>query len=395
MSRAPSTGALERAAAVLTAGRKIAILAGRGALGARTEVRAIAERLAAPVAKALLGKGAMPDADPYCIGGVGLLGTKPAHEALSSCDTLLIIGSSFPYIEYYPKPGNARAVQIDLDPQRIGLRYPAEVGLVGDAATIISGVMPLLKGNSDRAFLDKAQAAMKDWNKLMEERATRRDFPMKPQVVAHELGKLLPRTAILAADSGTNTTWCARHIPIRDEQLFSVSGNLATMACGLPYAIAAAIAYPDRMAVAFVGDGGLTMLMGELATCVKYDLNVKIVVVKNDTLGQIKWEQMIFLGNPEYGCTLQPIDFAAVARACGAQGFRIERAEDCATILAQALKRPGPVLIEAVVDPNEPPMPPHATLADAANLAKALMRGTPGRDKIFKTIVRDTARELI
>jgi pyruvate dehydrogenase (quinone)/pyruvate oxidase len=218
---------------------------------------------------------------------------------------------------------------------------------------------------------------------------------MKPQVVAHELNKLVSDDAIVATDSGTITTWIARHLMIRGNQLFSCSGNLATMACGLPYAMAAAVAYPDRQVIAFVGDGGLTMLMGELATCVKYNLNVKIIVIKNNALGQIKWEQIVFLGNPEYGCELQPIDFAGVARACGAQAFTIDDPAKCADTLQQALAQQGPVLIEAVVDPHEPPMPPKVSVKQAAHFAEALARGTPEGGKIALTVASDTVRELV
>jgi pyruvate dehydrogenase (quinone)/pyruvate oxidase len=350
----PAEEDLRRAAEVLNAGQKIAILAGRGALHATDELEAVAERLGAPIIKALLGKAAVPDDSPYTTGGIGLLGTKPSQEALESCDTLLMVGTSFPYIEFLPKPGQARAVQIDLDPARLGLRYPAEVGLVGDSRQALQVLLPWLEQKKDRSFLGTAQKGMQEWWALMEERGTRRDKPMKPQVVAWELGKRLAPTAIVSADSGTITTWWARHIPAKRGQMFSVSGTLASMACGLPYAIAAQVAYPDRQSVAMVGDGGFTMLMGEFVTAVKYQLPVKIIVIKNNTLGQIKWEQMVFLGNPEFGCELHPIDFAAFARACGGTGFTIEDPGDCGRILDQALATPGPVVVEAVVDPFEP-----------------------------------------
>jgi pyruvate dehydrogenase (quinone)/pyruvate oxidase len=307
----------------------------------------------------------------------------------------LIVGSSFPYIEFYPKPGQARCVQIDIDPLRIGLRYPAELGLVGDSRRVLRRLIPLLERKPDRTWLEQAQQGKAEWDKLMEERGTRQDMPMKPQVVAHELGKRLAANAIVATDSGTITAWAARHIPIRGEQMFSLSGNLATMACALPYAIGAQVAYPDRQVVAFAGDGGLSMLMAELATAVKYKLPIKVVVIKNNTLGQIKWEQMVFLGNPEYVCDLQPIDFAGVARACGAVGFTVERPEDCGRILDQALATEGPVVVEAVVDPHEPPMPPKVKPEQALHFAESLARGTPNRGKIALTVASDTVRELV
>jgi pyruvate dehydrogenase (quinone)/pyruvate oxidase len=229
----------------------------------------------------------------------------------------------------------------------------------------------------------------------MLERGTRRDAPMKPEVVAWELNKLLADDAIVTTDSGTITTWIARHLIMRGNMQFSCSGNLATMACGLPYAVAAAVAYPGRQVVAFVGDGGLTMLMGELATCVKYGLDVKIVVIKNDSLGQIKWEQMVFLGNPEYVCNLQPVDFAAVARGFGVAAFTVDDPGKCADVLRETLSTPGPALVEAVVDPHEPPMPPKATLKQMTHLAESLARGTPARGKIALTIASDVVREIV
>jgi pyruvate dehydrogenase (quinone)/pyruvate oxidase len=298
-------------------------------------------------------------------------------------------------MEFYPKPGKARCVQIDVDPSRIGLRYPAEVGIVADCAKALSALLPKLRQNENRDFLDDARKEMEKWDELMRERSTRQDKPMKPQVVASELGKRLADNAIVSSDSGTISTWFARHIPVKSGQKYSLSGTLATMANGLPYTIAAQIAYPDRQCVGFVGDGGFTMLMGEFATAVKYHLPIKIVVVKNNTLGQIKWEQMVFLGNPEYGCDLNPIDFCAFAQACGGTGFRIEDPATCGAILDQALAIKGPVLIEAVVDPHEPPMPPKVTVGQAEKLAKALAKGTPNRKEIALTIASDKVRELV
>ncbi len=386
---------LARAADILNAAKKPAILAGQGALHATSELAAIAERLAAPVIKALLGKGAMPDDSPYTTGGIGLLGTRPSQEAMEHCDTLLICGSSFPYVEYYPKPGQARIVQIDRDPQRIGLRCSVECALAGDTAEVLNALAPRLSPKRDRSFLEKAQAAMKDWNALMEERGTRAGIPMKPEVVAHALNRLLNDDAIVATDSGTITAWIARHLSMRGSMMFSCSGTLATMACGLPYAIAAAIAYPERQVICFIGDGGLTMLLGELATLVKYKLNVKIVVIKNNVLGQIKWEQMVFLGHPEYVCDLQPIDFATVAQGFGIASYRIDDPAQCAGTLRRALDAPGPALVEATVDANEPPMPPKVEARQALHFAEALAKGTPHGGKIALTVLSDKVREMI
>jgi pyruvate dehydrogenase (quinone) len=391
----PNALALQRAADLLNAGNKICILAGRGALGAGDALAAVADVLAAPVAKALLGKAALPDDHPHSVGGVGLLGTAPAQAALENCDTLLIVGSSFPYIEFYPKPGAAKAVQIDFNPQRIGLRYPVDYGLVGDARQVLSGLLPHLKAKSDGAFLDSAQSDVREWRKLLAELAARDSMPMKPQLVAHELNKLIPDNALVTTDSGTNTSWAARYLDIHGAMQFAVSGTLATMACGLPYAIAAAIAFPNRPVVALVGDGGFSMLMAEIATAVKYKLDIKIVIIKNNSLGQIKWEQMAFLGNPEYECDLQPIDFAGVARACGAAGFAIDDPKQCAATLREAMATPGPVVVEATVDPDEPPLPPKTTFEFGKNFAEALVRGTKGAGKIISNVASEKARELI
>ncbi|HVW00633.1 MAG TPA: thiamine pyrophosphate-binding protein, partial [Planctomycetaceae bacterium] len=240
---APDTD-VRRAAEVLNAGKKVAILAGRGALRASDELIQVAETLGAPIIKPLLGKAVVPDDCPYTTGGIGLLGTKPSQEALEECDTLLMVGTSFPYIEFYPKPSKARGIQIDADASRIGLRYPVEVGLVGDSRRTLQSLLPLLERKEDRSFLEQAQQGMQEWNKLMLERATRMEKPMKPQVVAHEIGKRLPDNAIVSCDSGTIATWWARHIPAKKGQMHSISGTLATMACGLPYTIGAQIAYP-------------------------------------------------------------------------------------------------------------------------------------------------------
>jgi pyruvate dehydrogenase (quinone) len=395
----PQPADLRRAAMVLNAGSKTVILAGQGALGAREELERIAELLAAPIVKPLLGKAVVPDDSPYTTGGIGLLGTLPSELAMEECDTLLMVGTSFPYLEFYPKHGQARGVQIDRDPARIGLRYPVEVGLAGDAKATLRELVPLLVQRRDRNFLKEAQKRMKEWRSLMHGRATRKDTPLKPQVVAHELSPLLADDAIITTDSGTITSWVARHVDIRGTQQFSCSGTLASMAPALPYAIAAQVAFPDRQVVAFVGDGGFTMLMGELATAMKYELPITVVIVKNNTYGMIKWEQMVFLGNPEYGCELHPIDFVKFAEACGANGFRCEKPKEVSATLEKALamarKHRRPSVVEAVVDPFEPPHPPHVKLEQAVNMAKSLARGEPHRGRIALTLFRDKVHDLL
>lgn len=391
----PPRQALRQAADLINGGHKVAILAGRGCLGAREELLELAEKTGGVIIKALLGKAVVPDDSPYTVGGIGLLGTAPAQDAMEECDTLIIAGSSFPYIEFLPKPGQARCLQIDLDPARIGLRYPVEVGMAADCKTALQTLAPMIEKKSGRDFLTKAQKRMESWNKLMHERGTRADMPMKPQVVTYQLNKLLADNAIVSSDSGTIATWSARYIEIRGDMQFSLSGLLASMANGLPYSIGAAVAYPGRQVVCVVGDGGLSMLMAELATLAKYRLNVKVIVIKNNALGQIKWEQMVLDANPEFGVELEPMDFAAIARACGIGGFRLERPEDAESVLRDALSYPGPALVEAVVDPNEPPMPGKVKSQQAIHFAEALARGEKHAGKIIATVLEDRVRETV
>ena len=391
----PPPSELHRAATILNRGRRVAILAGRGALGATTELEAVADTLAAPIIKAYLGKGAVPDDSPFTTGGIGLLGTRPSEVALEQCDTLLLVGTSFPYMEFLPDHNQAVGVQIDADPIRLGLRYPVAVGLAGDAKVTLELLLPLLDRKADHAFLEQAQAGMRDWWALLEMRAGRDDLPLKPQRVAWEVSKRLADNAIVCGDSGTSTTWLARYVKVRRGQQVSGSGNLATMASGLPYAVGAQVAYPDRQVVAFVGDGAFSMLMAEFATAVKYDLPIKVVIFKNNTLGQIKWEQMVFLGNPEYNVALQPIDFVKFAEACGGSGFHVEEPDQVGHVLDHALATPGPAVIEAVVDPYEPPMPARISSEQALHLAQALARGEPRRGKIAETLFRDKFNDVL
>ena len=391
----PPKQQLHEAAKILNQGEKVAILVGRGGLGAGEEVEQLAERLGGPVIKALLGKAVISDHSPYTTGGIGLLGTAPSQDAMAECDTLLLVGTSFPYMDFYPKPGKAKCVQIDFDATRIGLRHPANVGLVGDCKAVLQDLLPLLKRKEDRSFLETAQKRMESWNSLMTERGTRTDMPMKPQVVTYHLNKLLDSDAIVSADSGTIATWTARYIETRDQMKFSLSGSLATMANGLPYSIGAAVAFPGRQVVCVVGDGGLTMLMGEIATLVKYKLPVKVIVVKNNVLGQIKWEQIVLDANPQFGVELQPIDFAQVAEACGAAGFTIEDPKHAESILRKALNHAGPAVVQAVVDANEPPLPGNINSKQALHFAEAILRGEKNGGDILKTVLEDKVREVI
>jgi len=390
----PREDELRLAGFILNESKRPAILVGQGALGAGEEVIELADKLGAPIVKALLGKAVVPDDHPLTTGGLGLLGTSPSQEVMEQCDALLIVGSSFPYMEYLPKPGQARGVQIDDKPDRIGLRYPVEVGLVGDAKPAVAALSRFVSRKEDRSFLEQAQAGMREWWELMEKRAMRDDVPVKPQRVAWELSELVSDDAIISTDSGTITTWIARHFRMRGGQKFSCSGTLSTMACALPYSIAAKLAYPERQSVCFIGDGGFTMLMGEFLTAVKYQLPVTVVVIRNNTLGQIKWEQIVFLGNPEYGCDLHNPDFSRFAELCGGVGWKVERPEDIRPALKAALASGKPALVEVLVDPFEPPMPPKVEAGQALRFAAALAKGQPDGGRIALTLFRDKMDEL-
>ncbi len=391
----PSPSLLVKAAKILNEGSRIVLLVGQGALDSGEEIIALAEKLGAPVVKALLGKAVIPDDNPYSIGGLGLLGTEPSSDAMSEADTLLMVGTSFPYIDYLPKPGQARGIQIDIKAEKIGLRYPVEIGLVGDSKLVLSALLPLLNQNDNLEFLNSKQQAMKSWNSLLKEQSTRTDKPIKPQVIAKAVSDELEDNAIISTDSGTNTSWAARHILIRKGMKFSVSGTLASMACGLPYAIAAQIAFPERQCVAFVGDGGLTMLMGEFATAVQYNLPIKIIVIKNNTLGMIRWEQMGFLGNPEFGVEFSPIDFARFAEDCGGKGYAINEPSEIKSKIHEAMKERKPTIVEAYVDPFEPPMPPKVEMEFVRNLAESFARGQPYAKRIGLTLFRNKVHEIL
>jgi pyruvate dehydrogenase (quinone) len=353
----PPADQLRAAADVLNSGRKVAILVGQGALNAREEVAEVADLLGAPVAKALLGKAVMADDSPFTTGGIGHLGTAPSSWTMKNCDAVFIIGSTMPWFEYYPKPGQARGVQIDMKPDRIGLRYPVEIGLVGDAKATLAALIPLLQRQSDRGFLLEAQGRMKDWNRLLAEVETTARAPLRPQMVIKAVSDLLADDAVISLDCGANTHFAARNLMLRPGQRLTGTGMMASMAPGLPFAIAGQLGYPDRQSVAIVGDGGFAMLMAEMATAVQHNLAVKIIVLKNNSLAEVKFEQ-IELGNPSFGCDLSPIDFVAFARACGAEGYRCERPEEVRPAIQAARRSPRPALVEAVVDPNEKPTDP-------------------------------------
>jgi pyruvate dehydrogenase (quinone) len=353
-----ATGEQLRAAAdVLNSGNRVAVLCGQGALGARDEVLRLADTLGAPVAKALLGKAVLPDDSPFTTGGIGDLGTAPSSWAMKACDTVLILGSTMPWEEYYPTPGQARGVQIDIKPDRLGLRYPVEIGLAGDVKATLQGLLPLLQRKTDRSFLLEAQQRMADWNKLLDAVEGTARAPLRPQMVIRALSDLMADNAVISLDCGANTHFAARCIRLRANQRLTGTGMLASMGPGIPYAIAAQLAYPDRQSVTVVGDGGFAMLMAELSTAVANNLPVKIILLKNNALAEVMFEQRE-IGNPTYGCELPPIDFVAFAKACGAVGFRCERPNEVRPAIQAALASPKAALVEAVVDPEEKPSKP-------------------------------------
>jgi pyruvate dehydrogenase (quinone) len=353
----PTTDELRVAASLLNQGRRIAILAGQGALTARAEVTQLAEILGAPVAKALLGKAVMPDDSPFTTGGIGNLGTAPSSWIMKNCDTVLILGSTMPWIEYYPKPGQARGIQVDIKPSRIGLRYPVEVGLAGDVRATLRALIPMLSRHTDRGFLTQAQQHMAGWKNLIRSVEATQRSPLRPQMVIAQLSALLADDAVVSLDCGANTHFAARHLQLRANQRLTGTGMLASMAPAVAFGIAAQLAYPGRQCVSVVGDGGFAMLMAELTTAVSHNLPLKIILLKNNSLAEVTFEQKE-IGNPEYGCELAPIDFVAFAKACGADGFHCAQPGEVRPAIEAALRSKKAALVEAVVDANEMPAKP-------------------------------------
>ncbi|MBE7211567.1 MAG: pyruvate oxidase [Gluconacetobacter diazotrophicus] len=354
----PTAEQLDAAAAVLNAGRRVAILAGQGCRGAERQLRRVADTLGAPVATSLLGKALLPDGDPLSSGGIGHLGTTPSRWAMRECDTVLILGSTMPWLDYYPDPTRARGVQLDRNAERIGLRWPVEEGLVGEMGPTLDALIPRLRRNADRSFLAAAQERMRDWNALLRRVEARQPGPaMRPQAAVRRWSELAPADAMFSLDCGANTQFAARHVALKPAQGWAACGTLVSMAPGLPLAIGGAFAHPGRPSLAVVGDGGLAMLMAELSTAVMHRLPVKVLVLNNGALGQELWEQRA-MGWPNYGCELGAIDFAAAARAMGAAGFRCERGDQLDAAMRAAFAAPGPALVDAVVDPEERPTAP-------------------------------------
>jgi pyruvate dehydrogenase (quinone) len=388
----PGEESIERAAAVLNAGERVAILVGQGALHAAGEVIEVAELLGAGVAKALLGKAALPDHLPYVTGSIGLLGTRPSYEMMSECDTLLMVGSSFPYSEFLPEPGQARGVQIDLDGRMLGIRYPMEVGLVGDSRLTLRELIPRLKRKAERGWRERIESAVADWWSVMESRATKEADPLNPQRVLWELSSRLPDGAIIGCDSGSVTNWFARDLRLRAGMMASVSGTLASMGSAVPYAIAAKFSCPDRPAFALAGDGAMQMNgLNELLTVAKYwrrwrDPRLVVLVLNNRDLAEVTWEQRAREGSPRFDASqvLPDFDYAGYGEMLGLRGLKVDSPERVGPAWDEALRSDRPVVLEAVTDPNVPPIPPHITFEHAKSLVSALLK----RDPDARAIVR-------
>lgn len=398
----PAESELRRAADVLNSGQRVAMLVGAGALGATEEVIKTAEVLGAGVAKALLGRAALPDALPFVTGAIGLLGTKPSWDLMTDCDTLLMVGTSFPYSEFLPKEGQARCVQIDIDQRMLSLRYPAEVCLGGDARETLSALLPLLKPKADRAWREKIEKGVSAWWKVLEARAMNEAQPLNPQRVFWELSPLLPDRCILTSDSGSAANWFARDLKLRPGMMASLSGNLATMGPGVPYAIAAKFAFPDRPVIAFVGDGAMQMNgNGELVTIEKYwkqwnDPRLIILVLSNNDLNQVTWEQRVLSGDAKYAASqeLPEFNYAAYAESLGLKGIRLNSPGNVVSAWKEALAADRPVVLEAQTDPEVPPLPPHITLTQARHFWGALARD-PSRIRMLTNSIKEMAESLL
>jgi pyruvate dehydrogenase (quinone) len=399
----PKNVDLHRAAEVLNSGRRVAMLVGAGALQATDEIIKVADILGAGVAKALLGKAALPDDLPFVTGSIGLLGTKPSWEMMKKCDTLFMIGSSFPYSEFLPKEGQARGVQIDIDGRMLSIRYPMEVNLMGDSVETLRELIPLLETKNDRSWRKEIEKGMTEWWKVLEARAMQDAEPINPQRVFWELSPRLPDNCILSSDSGSSANWFARDLKIRRGMMASLSGNLATMCPGVPYAIAAKFAFPDRVAIARVGDGAMQMLgNNELITISKYwkdwsDPRLIVLVLNNRDLNQVTWEQRAMSGDPKYEASqdLPDFPFARYAELLGLRGIRIDKPKDIGPAWDEALSSDRPVVYEAYTDPNVPTLPPHITFKMAAAYSSALSKGDPEEEGIIKQTIKDAAATIL
>jgi pyruvate dehydrogenase (quinone) len=399
----PARDDLGRAASILNEGKKVAMLIGQGARHAEEELEQVADLLGAGVAKALNGRFVMPDDLPYVTGPIGLLGSKPSYEMMENCDTLLMVGSSFPYSEFLPKPGQARAVQIDLDARMLGIRYPMELNLVGDSKETLRELIPLLERKEDRSWREGIEDEVRRWWEIVHERAMQGANPINPQRVFKELNDRLPDQAILLADSGSATNWWARQLQMRRGMLSALSGTLATMCPAVPYALAAKFAYPDRPVIACLGDGAFQMLgVNALIDIARYhdrweDQRLVILVLNNRDLNQVTWEQRVLAGDPklEMSQVLPDFPYAQYAQLLGLEGIKVEDPDQLGSAWDRALNVGKPALIEAVTDPEVPPLPPHIRLEQATKLMKALAKGDPARREIIAESIKGKVEEFI
>ncbi|HEY1768637.1 MAG TPA: thiamine pyrophosphate-requiring protein [Chthoniobacterales bacterium] len=399
----PKEEDLRKAADILNSGKKVAILVGAGALRATDEVMQVADLLGAGVAKALLGKAVVPDDVSYCTGPIGLLGTKPSWDMMTECDTLLMVGSSFPYSEFLPKEGQARGVQIEIDPRMVSIRYPMEVNLIGDSALTLRELIPLLERKEDRSWREGIESNIKDWWKVLEARAMNSANPINPERVFWELSPRLPDRCILSSDSGSSANWFARDLKVRRGMMASLSGNLATMGPGVPYSVAAKFAWPDRPVIALVGDGAMLMNgINCLITIAHYwkewsDPRLIVMVLKNRDLNQVTWEQRIMTGDPKYDASQVVPDFAFAnyAEMLGLRGIRVEKPEDVGPAWDRALAADRPVVYEALTDPEVPTLPPHITFKEAENFVKSIVKGDPDPGGMIRGAFKDAIESFI
>jgi pyruvate dehydrogenase (quinone) len=399
----PPAHEVRRAAELLNAGRRVAILVGAGARDAAAEVTEVAELLGGGVAKALNGRDVLPDDPPFVTGPIGLLGSKPSYEMIDGCDTFLMIGSSFPYSEWLPQPGQARGVQIDIDARLVGIRYPMEVGLVGDARETLRELIPQLERKEDRAWRQEIEAEVERWWRILAERAMLDAQPLNPLRVFHELSPRLPDRCILTADSGSATNWWARHLKLREGMRTALSGTLATMCPGVPYAFAAKMAYPDRPVIAALGDGAMQMLginaLIDVASRYEGWSNKQLVVLvlHNNDLNQVTWEQRVLAGDPKLEASqrIPSFDYAGYAELIGLKGIRVDAPDQVAAAWDEALAADRPVLYEAVTDPEVPPLPPHIKVEQATSMAKAMVRGDPNASRAMKQSFRGKLKEFV
>ncbi len=398
----PRDDQLRRAAEVLNAGEKVAMLIGQGAKDAVDEVIEVADALGAGIAKALNGRAVVADDLPFVTGSIGLLGTKPTNDMIESCDTLLMVGSSFPYSEWLPPEGQARAVQIDIDGRMIGIRYPMEVNLVGDSAETLRALVPLLQRKQDRSWREWIEGEVDRWWTILDERAHDGADPLNPQLLFHELSSRLPDGAILTSDSGSATNWWARHLRLRSGMKAALSGTLATMCPAVPYVLGAKFAFPDRPVIACLGDGAFQMLgVNALIDVARYsrrwaNQQTVILVLHNDDLNQVTWEQRVMSGDPklEVSQGLPDFPYARYAELLGIKGIRVDSPDQVAGAWDEAFAHGGPVLIEAITDPEVPPLPPHIRFEQAVGLAKAMREGDPSTPQIVKEAIKGKLHEF-